>query len=115
LFYLAAFICKATIPVLLGVCQAISANSSDSIPSDSQLLCHKQCKKCSSDFRLSSFKLSYDNTDGATRTKSGVFVTVVSASELQTIVAEIERLALSESLPELDTILSELNQVSKIW
>jgi hypothetical protein len=114
LFYFPAFICKVTIPVLLGICQAISANSSGSTPSDSELLCHKQCKKCSSDFRLKSVKATYDNTDGATKSKTSVFLTAVSASQLQTIVTQIESLVLSQSLPELDTILSELNQVNAV-
>ena len=52
----------------------------------------------------------YDNTDGVI--KSSVLMTAVSASQLETIVTRIKSLVLSESLPELDTILSELNQVN---
>lgn len=112
MFYFSAFICKVTIPVFLGVCQAISANTSGSSLSDSDLLCHKQFKKCNSDFKLLSVKATYDDTDGAIKSKSSIFMTAVSASQLQTIVTQIESLVLSESLPELDTILSELNQVN---
>ena len=92
--------------------QAISANCSGSTPSDSELLCHKQCKKCSSDFKFRSAKTTYDNTDGDTQCINSVFVITISASQLQAIVTQIESLVLSESLPELDTILSELNQVN---
>lgn len=59
-------------------------------------------------------KATYDNTDGATKSKTSVFLTAVSASQLQTIVTQIESLVLSQSLPELDTILSELNQVNAV-
>lgn len=52
-----------------------------------------------------------DSTDGGTKSKGNIAVTAISASQLQTIVAQIEGLVLSESLPELDTILAELNQV----
>ena len=92
------------------MCQAISANTSGSNVSDSDLLCHKQFKKCNSDFKFDSVQTMYDNTDGVI--KSSVFMTAVSASQLETIVTRIKSLVLSESLPELDTILSELNQVN---
>ena len=111
-FYFSAFICKVTVPVLLGVCQAISASSSGSSLSDSDLLCHKQFKKCNSDFKLLSVEATYDDTDGASKGKSSIFITAVSASQLETIVTQIKSLVLSESLPQLDTILSELNQVN---
>ena len=56
--------------------------------------------------------VTFDSIDGVTKGKGSVFVKSVSASQLQTIAVQIENLALSDSLHELDTILAELNQVN---
>lgn len=111
LFYVPAFICKFTIPVLLGVCQAISVKSSGLILGYSELFCHKQSKKSSSGIKLRSVKTAYDETDGALEDKNNVLVTGLSTSQLHTIASQIESLVFSQSLFKLDTMLSELNQV----
>ena len=102
-----------TVPVLLGICQAISANCSGSTASSHDLLCHRQSRKCGSDFKLKHTVTAWDNTHETAVKKNSIFMTVLSTGHLNTILTEIETLVFSENLPELDRILAELNQV--LW
>ena len=99
-------------PLLLGICQALSTNClPGSTPCDVELVGQKQCKRCILDFRKKQNYPVLDATDGVKKEITKASVKDVSAAQLKSILIQTKRLFLSESLSELDTILAELNQV----